>query len=155
MSGTRTAHGIPGTDQNTLSFAFFCFLNDSCDRVSDHWYFYRTIVTTPGDHSCAMTSSSENALKITILPEDAFCQIYLHEILSGILPLRYSVQGPSTILCCCPSRALRDLVPSLNLGTWLHSSFPRAAIHRLSSTGHEAPPATSSSPLPALLFAQG
>lgn len=82
----------------------------------------------------------ENALKITILPEDAFCQIYLHEILSGILPLRYSVQGPSTILCCCPSRAVRDLVPSLNLGTWLRSSFPRAAVHRLSSTGHEAPP---------------
>lgn len=135
MNGTSTTHRIPETDGRILSFAFFCFPNSFRIQftISDRWPFHRA-------HSYAMTTQ-RNTCKITMLPSDALAWIYLHAILSDISPLRYSAQGPSIILCCCPSRPFRDSISSLHVGTSPCSPFPRAEG---GSQAREAPPVTTS-----------
>lgn len=134
MNGTSTTHRIPETDERILSFAFFCFPNSFRIQftISDRWPFHRA-------HSHAMTTR-RNTCKITMLPSDALAWIYLHAILSDISPLRYSAQGPSIILCCCPSCPFRDSISSLHVGTSHAAPFPELRAAPRPGRLHQWPP---------------
>lgn len=74
MNGTSTAHHIPQTDGNILSFAFFCF-SDSFRiqfTISEHWPFHRA--------RWHATTIQRNTCKIMMLPSDSLAWVYHHAV---------------------------------------------------------------------------
>lgn len=74
MNGTSTAHRIPETDGNILSFAFFCFPDSFRIQftISECWPFRRA-------HWHA-TTIQRNTCKIMMLPSDSLAWVYRHTV---------------------------------------------------------------------------